>query len=98
MRFGQGTQNEGYRIRDTEFRSRDLGYGIRDTEFGSRDLGYGIRDTKFGSRDLGYKILAAGLKPRARLGSSGRDFARSASNYRTGIREKDEGFLTRLRH
>ena len=98
MRFGQGTRNEGYRIRDTEFRSRDLGYGIRDTEFGSRDLGYGIRDTKFGSRDLGYKILAAGLKPRARLGSSGRDFARSASNYRTGIRKKDEGFLTRLRH
>ena len=98
MRFGQGTLNEGYRIRDTEFRSRDLGYGIRDTEFGSRDLGYGIRDTKFGSRDLGYKILAAGLKPRARLGSSGRDFARGASNYRTGIRKKDEGFLTRLRH
>ena len=84
MRFGQGTRNEGYRI--------------RDTEFGSRDLGYGIRDTKFGSRDLGYKILVAGLKPRARLGSSGWDFARSASNYRTGIWEKDEGFLTRLTH
>ena len=90
-------------MRVTGYEIRSLGLGIwataiRDTEFGSRNLGYGIRDTKFGSRDLGYKILAAGLKPRARLGSSGRDFARSASNYRTGIREKDEGFLTRLRH
>ena len=76
-------------MRVTGYEIRNLGLGIWATGYEIRNLGLGIWVTRY---------LAAGLKPRARLGSSGWDFARSASNYRTGIREKDEGFLTRLRH